>query len=153
MALILKLIPPTGALGTNQTKVVMLSVQNTGGSDVTISGIQTYLSPAAAAGVCAQVQLPPGSTLVVATGATNFYPFNVAFQAPAVAGTPAASSAIYQINATVYSNDTVAVQAAPSINVAVTPALLWTASQNPTSPGWLDFTQPANTGLLALGIY
>lgn len=155
MALVPSLAMVSPQTGAGQNRTCMLTVRNTGGTDVVISSIQTYLANPAASGYVAQPQFPPGSTLTVVASGSLSLPFSVVFLVPPLAGMGlAAATPTFYIGCTVYSNDaTTPVAAALNIAVGVTPVEQLTQAQNPTSPGWLDFTQPANTGLLALGIY
>lgn len=154
MALNLTLILPSTPVVANQNETYQIRIQNTGGTDVAISAIAVYVAPAATSCMLAQPSLPPGTSLTVAAGATNFYTGSVCFIAPFISGGPAVPQSIFQLGATVFSNDATApVQQVPPLSVAVAPQINWTQGQNPTTPGWLDFGQSANSGLLGLGIY
>lgn len=137
-----------GPVTTGRAANFTLSIRNTGGSDVTPTQIITYALPAGTAGRVEPISLPPGSSLTIAAGGTSTFNFQGVFYVPNIVGQPAGATPRFTICASIVAGSDSA--EAQQLVIQVNPAVSLTQLQNPTSPGNLDFTLPANTGLLAL---
>jgi hypothetical protein len=144
MAIVVTLAPQYSPIKVGTNAQINMVVRNTGGSDVTLSSVSTYFLPATAPGFITQPQFPGSSTMVVVASSTLTLNFSVSLFAPTVAGAPAAASSV-RVGATVYSNDaTTPVATVEPIYLGIAPEETLTQGQNPTAPGWLDFTQAGN---------
>lgn len=128
MAITASIALSTATIKSAQKTTATLTVSNSGGSDVLVTGIQTLCNPngSTSQAVAASVGVPPFGgawpQTVAASGSTKFY-WDVVPAAPTTSiGLAMPASLVYSIGAVVSTNDGAITNATPATVTVTNPA-------------------------------